>query len=441
GGGGTAPYTYQLDGAGAFVSSGTFSNLSAGPHTVIVRDANGCTTTANITITQLNNTVTATMTRTDANCAGTGSVTVTGSGGTAPYQYAIGAAAYQTSGAFTALAPATYVIHIRDANQCIKDTTITIGTTANTVTVSLVSKTDVSCAGNIGTITVAGAGGTAPYTYQLGIGAFQASATFNNLAAGNYTVTAKDAAGCTNSTIVTISQLNNTVSAIFSAQTNISCAPGSAGSFTVSGIGGTAPYNYRIGAGLYTPNGSFTALAAGTYAVSVRDANSCTKDTSITITQSANTVVASIASKTDIPCIGGAGSVTVAASGGTGPYEYRIGSGPFQASEIFNNLVAGNFIITVRDAVGCISTANVNISQVPNTLAAVVGTKADIACGGVTGSVTITASAGTAPYNYKLGAGAFQANPTFTDLPAGNYTVIVDYLSFPPQRGSVKVGG
>ncbi|MHA4846117.1 T9SS type B sorting domain-containing protein, partial [Flavitalea antarctica] len=427
GAGGTGPYTYQLDGTGAFVSSGTFSNLAAGAHTVIVRDAAGCTNTANITITQLNNTVTATMTKTDVTCAGlnTGAITVTGSGGTTPYQYALGTGAYQTSGLFSNLAAGTYAIHIRDANQCIKDTSITIVAAGSTVTVGLVSKTDVSCAGNDGSITVAGAGGAAPYTYQLGAAAFQTAPVFNNLAAGNYTITAKDAAGCTNATVVTIVQLNNTVGAVFSAQTNVSCAPGSTGSFTISGTGGTGPYNYRLGTGIYQPNGTFSGLAVGTYAVSVRDANSCTKDTTITIVQTANTVTGSITAKTDIACTGNTGSVTVAGSGGTAPYEYRIGNGAFQAGNVFSDLPAGSYTIGVRDAVGCIANIPVTISQLATTLTVAVAAKTDIPCTGGTGSVTVTAGGGTSPYTYKIGTGAYQAGSTFTDLPAGNYIITV----------------
>jgi len=428
GGGGTGPYTYQLDGAGAFVSSGTFTNLAVGPHTVIVRDANGCTNTANVTITQIANTVGGTTIHTDVTCAGpnTGSITVTGSGGTAPYQYSIGAGAYQTGASFPGLAAGTYDVHVRDANLCIKDLSVTIAAAVNTVSVSLVSKTDVACAGNTGTITVAGAGGTGPFTYQLGIGAFQNSASFSNLAAGNYTITAKDAAGCTNTVNVTIAQLNNTVSAIFSAHTNLTCAPGSTGSFTVSGTGGTAPYNYRFGTGIYQPNGTFSGLAAGIYTVSVRDVNSCTKDTSITITQSPNTVTAAVLSKTDIPCVGGTGSVTVAGSGGTAPYEYRIGTGLFQPGGEFTGLPAGSYTISVRDAVGCITNIPpVIIAQLATTLTAIVGSKTDIPCTGGTGSVTITAGGGTAPYNYKIGTGAYQASATFTDLPAGNYLITV----------------
>ena len=129
------------------------------------------------------------------------------------------------------------------------------------------------------------------------------------------------------------------MSAVFSAQTNLTCAPGSTGSFTVTGTGGATPYNFRFGTGIYQPNGTFTGLAAGTYLVSVRDANSCTKDTSITIVQAPNTVIASIASQVNIPCSAEQGLYHFREWRAPG-HMNRIGSNAFQRVTCFR-LAAG----------------------------------------------------------------------------------------------------
>src|SRR6202030_385076 len=94
-------------------------------------------------------------------------------------------------------------------------------------------------------VTVAGSGGTAPYSYSTnGTDFSNTSGTFGSLAAGPYTVTVKDASGCTTTQAVTITQPAAALSASITGQTNVSCFGNSTGSVTVAGAGGTAPYSY-----------------------------------------------------------------------------------------------------------------------------------------------------------------------------------------------------
>src|SRR5947208_11918583 len=98
------------------------------------------------------------------------------------------------------------------------------------------SQTNVACfGGSTGSVTVAGSGGTSPYTYAIDGTTFGASGTFSSLAAGSYTVTVKDAHGCTTTQAVTITQPASAVSASISSQTNVACFGGSTGSVTVAG--------------------------------------------------------------------------------------------------------------------------------------------------------------------------------------------------------------
>jgi gliding motility-associated-like protein len=427
GGGGTAPYTYKI-GTGAYQTGASFSNLSAGQYVITVRDAGGCTKDISLTIVQIPNTVTATVTsKTDIPCSGTiGSVTIAGGGGTAPYEYRIGTGPYQTSGFFVVLGVGTYTATVRDASGCTKDVSFTIAQANSTVTASVVSKTDVPCSGgSIGSVTVAGGGGTAPYTYRLGTGAFQPGSTFNNLPAGDHTITVQDAFGCTREITVTIAQLNNTVTASIASKTDIACFGGGNGAVSISAGGGTAPYTYKLDNGVFQASANFSNLAAGDHIITVKDAGGCMRDVPVTITQPAAVLAASISSKADIPCSGGTGSVTIAGTGGTAPYEFKLGTGAYQASGAFSGLAAGTYIATVRDAAGCTKDVSVNIAQLINTVTATVSSKTDIPCSGGTGSVTVAGGGGTTPYEYKLGAGAYQATGTFTGLAAGNYIVTV----------------
>src|SRR5207245_5276052 len=106
-----------------------------------------------------------------------------------------------------------------------------------------------------------------------------------------------------------------------SSQTNVSCFGASTGNVTVAGSGGTSPYTYAIDGATFGSSGTFSDLAAGSYTVTVKDANGCTTTQPVAITQPASALGSSISSQTNVDCFGNStGSVTVAGSGGTSPY-------------------------------------------------------------------------------------------------------------------------
>ncbi|MFM2138661.1 MAG: hypothetical protein RJA57_968 [Bacteroidota bacterium] len=130
--GGTAPYTYSLNG-GAFQSSGTFSGLSAGSYTIAARDANTCQGSAPFTLTAVNPcsgvniTITTSVTgNTPCVTPATGSVNASASGGTGPYQYSLNNGAFQSSGTFGNLTAGTYNVRARDVNTCIGTVNVTV---------------------------------------------------------------------------------------------------------------------------------------------------------------------------------------------------------------------------------------------------------------------------------------------------------------------------
>jgi len=426
GSGGTSPYQYSLNG-GAYQASGTFGTLTAGPYTVTVRDANLCTFNVPVTITQptaLGGSITS---QTNVSCFGgnNGSVTVAGSGGTVPYQYSLNGGAYQASGTFGTLTAGSYTVTVRDANLCTFNVPVTI-TQPTALGGSITSQTNVSCfGGNNGSVTVAGSGGVAPYQYSLNGGAYQASGTFGTLTAGSYTVTVRDANLCTHNVPVTITEPAATVGGSITSQTNVSCFGGNNGSVTVAGSGGTSPYQYSLNGGAYQASGTFGTLTAGPYTVTVRDANLCTFNVPVTITQP-TALGGSITSQTNVSCFGGNnGSVTVAGSGGTAPYQYSLNGGAYQASGTFGTLTAGSYTVTVRDANLCTFNVPVTITQ-PAALGGSITSQTNVSCfGGNNGSVTVAGSGGTSPYQYSLNGGAYQASGTFGTLTAGSYTVTV----------------
>src|SRR5207248_3881702 len=177
------------------------------------------------------------------------------------------------------------------------------------------SASAILCHGGTSTVTVSATGGATPYS---------GTGTFSH-AAGNYSYTVTDAHSCTATTTGTITEPN--VLNATNTHGTIACRGGTT-TVTVSASGGTAPYN---GTGSHT-------VSAGTYSFTVTDANTCTATTSGTVTEPTAGVVAS-SSNTAILCNGGNSTVTVSATGGTGPY---TGTGTFSHA-------AGTYSYTVTD--------------------------------------------------------------------------------------------
>jgi hypothetical protein len=202
-----------------------------------VKDAAGCIKDSTITITQPAAIVPA-VSALNIPCFGqaNGALTLSATNGTAPYTFAIGAGPYTTSGSFTGLSAGTYVLHTKDANNCIKDTTVTL--TQQTPIYYTLALSNVLCnAGTNGSVTVTGSGGMAPYTYAVNAGAFGASNVLGGLSAGTHTIRMKDDAGCIKDTLITITQPPVIVPSV--AVTNVACNGAATGSLTLSAAGGT----------------------------------------------------------------------------------------------------------------------------------------------------------------------------------------------------------
>ncbi|MES3019004.1 MAG: gliding motility-associated C-terminal domain-containing protein, partial [Bacteroidota bacterium] len=428
--GGTAPYTYAWTGG---ITSEDLSGLAAGTYTVTVTDANNCTATAAVTIGQPAAVLAVSSTKTDVLCFGasTGSIDLSVTGGTAPYIYAWTGGI--TSEDLSGLAAGTYSVTVTDANNCTATASVTIGQPAAVLAVSS-SKTDVLCFGaSTGSIDLSVTGGTAPYTY-----AWTGSITsedLSGLVAGTYTVTVTDANNCTATASVTIGQPAAVLS-LSSTKTNVLCFGASTGSIDLSVTGGTAPYNYAWTSGITSED--LSGLAAGTYNVTVTDANNCTATVSVTIGQPAAVLAVSTA-KTDVLCFGATtGAIDLTATGGTAPYSYNWTGGI--TSEDLSGLAAGTYNVTVTDANNCTATASVTIGQ-PAAVLSLSSTKTDVLCfGATTGAIDLTATGGTAPYTYAWTGGTTASTEDLTNLAAGTYAVIVTDANNCTATASITIG-
>ncbi|WBO86757.1 Ig-like domain-containing protein [Hymenobacter yonginensis] len=284
--------------------------------------------------------------------------------------------------------------------------TITFAPVA-TLSAGISAQTNVSCNGGAtGAATVTATGGTAPYTYQWSNGA--TTATTTGLTAGTYNVVVTDAANRTASASATITEPAALTSTV--AVTNVACFGGSTGAINLTPGGGTAPYTFNWGGGIASEDR--TSLAAGTYSVTITDANGCTRTQSATISQPATALNVSL-SKTDATANGAAdGTATATPAGGTPGYTYLWSNG--QTTATATSLPAGTYSVTVTDANNCqVTSGSVVVSQptpAPQNLTISTGTPAApvAIAAGTYNNITITGT-GVAQLS-----GAVTVNGTFS---------------------------
>jgi len=408
GSGGDAPYSYLWSNG---ATTPTISNLAAGTYTVTLTDANGCSTSETVAVSQPTD-LTVVINASSLVCIGesTGSATAIAAGGTPPYTYLWSNGA--TTASITDLPVGTYSVTVTDANGCTETATTTINV-APVLEIEIES-TEVICGpGNTGNATVEVTGGAGPYMYLWSTGADDD--TIDNLGTGTYSITVTDANGCTataETDILVVSDFSISV-----IPRNVLCFGGNSGSILVDASGGTAPYTYLWSNGQTVSE--IINLTAGTYSVTVTEANGCTLSETITITQPTALNISAVGNDAD--CFGDeSGSAMATATGGTPPYIFNWSTS--QSGPSITGLAAGTYTVTVTDANFCTAETTVTINQ-PGQLSVTVNTPI-INCGGTsTGSASAIVSGGSSPYTYLWSTGA--TTSSIMNVPAGNYSLTV----------------
>jgi gliding motility-associated-like protein len=430
--GGTPNYTYSWAPGGATTS--TVTGLAAGTYTLTVTDNRGCQVVSTVTITQPAAPVSIAVSSTPTSCPGgnNGTVTANGAGGTGPYTYVWMPGSIPGS-TVSGLSPGTYTVTATDSRGCTSTNTVAVTQpAAMTLTISTVNS---NCGTPSGQATVTVSGGAAPYNYSWSPSGGSA-ATATGLISSAYTVLVTDNNGCSATQWANINDNSGPTATIFSI-INVSCNGGSDGSASVGVSGGTGPFTYT-----WTPFGgsapTASGLSAGTYTVTVLDANGCQSNatTSPDILQPPPIVI-SIAS-TNVSCFGGNnGTASATVSGGTPGYTYLWSPGGATTPSV-TNLAAGTYTLQVKDANNCIQVSAFNITQPAANLSVAVSATPVSCFAGSTGTVSATASGGTAPYNYSWTPGGF-SGAGISNLPAGTYTVNVTDLNGCTTSNSVTV--
>jgi subtilisin-like proprotein convertase family protein len=296
------------------------------------------------------------------NGASDGMIFANTSGGTAPYSYAWsnGATTQMVSG----LSAGTYSVTVTDANGCTDVQSITL-TEPPLMTDSYTASTyncgyNVSCNGATdGSIDYSVSGGTPPYAYNWSNGAN--TEDISGLGAGTYSVTASDRNGCTTTETITLTEppvlTTSLTTSMFACGFGVSCSGASDGSVSSTTTGGCAPYSYQWSNG--GMGGFINGVTAGSYSVTVTDANGCQAFATAEITEPAPVTVTCSPNTTVFQGWPGSDCATITASGiggGCAPYTIAWSNGATTASQTVCPTVSTDYTVTVTDANGCTAT-------------------------------------------------------------------------------------
>jgi hypothetical protein len=420
-GNGAPPYQYALDGSTVFQNGNSFTGVSAGSHTVIIKDGAGCMSAPLPVTVAVGPALTGTATATGTSCSGAvdGAISVIPSG-TGSFTYQLDGGSFQSGSTFNNVAAGAHSVVIRESAGC-TSAPISVTVPAGTVLTASVVTTPTSCSGAInGSIIVSPANPNGVYEYSLDGINFQLSNVFTGLNNGNYTVTFRNNIGCQSTVNANVSPGQPLTAA--TTVSNVSCNGGNNGSVSITiSTNGAPPYQFSLDGGNNWQNTpSFTGLTAGNYTVTFRDNNNCSGSQSFSIAQP-NPLSITPAEQA-VLCNGQSnGTIIIAASGGTTPYRYSIDGINYQASNNFN-VAAGNYTVYVKDNNNCIRSQPITVTQ-PQVLTAVTSTTSS-SCAGNDGTLMLNGSGGTGNYTYSINGINFQPSNLFNVGP-GNYTGII----------------
>lgn len=421
--GGTAPYSYSWQNSQSVIvsNSSSLNNVPAETYQVTVTDAEGCTFTSSIVITEPA-LLTLSASVVDVNCYGgnDGEIDLTVTGGIGPFDYVWTNSVPNTVGTSEDLIgiPAEdYSVEVTDNNGCVKTISETVSQPLSPIAVD-VAVEPVLCHGdNTGSIDLSVNGGTPGYTYSWSSG--QTSQDINSLLAGSYSYTVIDANNCTETGNVIITQPSQPLT-VTNTITNVNCFGESNGEIDLTVTGGTPNYSFEWASSSYqlsTTSEDLIDFTADDYRYEVTDENGCKVIDTLTITEPP--LLTTTIDGTDILCKGeSTGAIDLTVSGGTNPYTYAWNNGLI--SEDLVNLTAGMYDVVVTDDHGCQTTNSIELTEPADTLAYSF-TVEDVKCNdGTDGEILLDLSGGTPSYDIDWSTG--DTVLLLTDLVAGTYS-------------------
>ncbi len=380
----TGATSYSIDNGENWQSSGNFASISGGNKHLLAKSSSGKIIADSVFFVEYGNALqNQNLTYIQPDCFGeTGSLSLSN----------LGASTFEWENGNTAVTART---NLGAENYSV---TITSGSCTRILATTVVTKAQILinatsdnllCNGdNSGRIILNVTGGTSPYTYAWNNNA--ATASLENLAAGEYSCTVTDRNSCTVSQSFTITQPDSLL--VQTEVTNLSCWNSDDGAISVSVTGGTQPYSYLWNDGVTTADR--TNLYAVTYGLMVTDANGCNVATFPTVWHP-DPITFWVTNQTDITCFGANdGTISTGIRGGTRPYSYTWSDEATTANR--TDLSAGYYRLTVTDANSCVATLSANVTE-PEELVAVANVS-PIICAGDVAQLSASATGGTGVY-------------------------------------------
>lgn len=411
--GGAPPYTYNW-------SNGAMSkdvlNVAAGNYSVTVTDANGNTGALSTKIAQPTQITPQFDIIENLQCFNdqSGSISLSVTGGVAPYKYAWSTG--QTEQDLSGLAAGTYILSITDANSCVREIEAVVSQ-PDEFAASIARIGDINCNGSSeGGIELDVQGGVRPYSYLWSNG--EKSKDIEGVLAGDYSVKLADANGCTNELNATISEPEPLVTELRSVSDN-KCFEEETGTVEIDVRGGVQPYKFNWSNGDTVQN--ITNIAAGEYQVEITDANGCVGIVDATVNQPIS-LIAKVSEINNVSCFGETtGDISVDVVGGTSPYAYQWSNN--ETTQNLERVAAGNYSFSVKDAQGCVSKIEAEITQ-PELLTLELDNTQHILCNGDdTGFLDVDVNGGVYPYSYSWSNGTISED--LINALAGTYAVMV----------------
>lgn len=352
--GGTGVLLYSIN-AQNWYASPSFTGLTAGSYTIYVKDANGCIGTETMVIQEPNPfAITKTVQNVTCHGGNNGSATIFAAGGSGALAYSVdNGQTFQSSNIFNGLTAGIYKVIVRDAAGC--SSFIFMSVTEPTPVAFSSGVLNVTCHGSQnGSITLTASGGVGAYQYSIGGLNYQTSNIFNDLSGGFYMVYVKDGNNCPAIHVINVQEPN--ALQINSNIFNVSCAGGNNGAIDITVTGGA-------GNNVYSWNNQSEVqdlfdLQAGDFQLTVEDQNGCSISENFSVSEPAEPlVINAVIAGTDVQL----GTIDATVTGGTEPYSYGWSNG--QTAQDMDSLAPGNYVLTVTDASGCISSGQFTVEN------------------------------------------------------------------------------
>ena len=370
---GLSPFTYLWSNG---QTGNTITGLTSGSYSVKVTDAYGCIKSVEGFVNDVNQIGLGIITSTPPSCLqSNGTISLTITGGTAPYYYSASTGnvevSYSKTFSISGLSAGQYNFQVTDAGFCqmFAGTTLETPGGISSVTVQAQNST---CSSSDGSISISVVGGTSPYTYtviyptgaQTNLSNSQTTQIFDGLGTGDYTVAVSDATGCSFIQEVTIITENK-----FTISTDVvstSCNQNNGQVTVYTTTGGAMPLDYSVD-GIFNVIDTnlsavtFNNLAAGTHTVTVTDSDGCTQTTNILIPFSQRLDYSLYTTSCGS---GNSGQITAFISSGEPPFSFNWSDNvPNEPQQIqVTGLTGGTYSLTVVDANGCTLTRNATIT-------------------------------------------------------------------------------